>query len=225
MTEIEQTPPKVASDGSTIPPPRQQGGSFSLAHGLLLIAVIGVWSAWWIKTKENQRLKARVKTMSVMARELFVPDPSLLSAVQHEPKWVNHLEWELYVPPGTFELCLSTHGLESYYRWPVNPTKTARLKPGRHVVELIQSSSNIGHHVGLLVDGAELIGIDEPSEWKPKISQGGGSTFGIYRLTSNRDDPLSLFHNVFVQADEDNKGTGGSTQTDRGVAVWIRMIK
>lgn len=184
---------------------------------ILVVALVAVWFAVWVNRNQIALLETRIRSVSALARELVVEDPAKIAVVKRQETWYDDNQWDLHLPPGSYQLCLATRGIDQD-GWPAI-TKRVPIEAGRHRIALGQRSPDPDWRVVVSVDGEEVIVVEEPTDW----DQSFGSTGGGRHSSSTqvpKQEPLLLFRRRFVQRDSSGR-SGTPTGPANGVVLWI----
>ncbi len=206
-----------AQDAPVESMPRKRRSVFNLQNMLLLVAAIGVWTSWWFKQQDIARLKARIAVMRPIARELEVDDPKKFAVVQLDAHWSDDHQWDVHVPDGKFDLCIATRGIKEA-NVPIKATARVSIPPGRHRLSLDQVETDKGWRVSVRQDGNEILGVDEPKEWRTST---GSSTVSGYAKSTQlpTEKPMMLMHRRFTKTGA-NRNVW-NIQLEEGVVLWI----
>ena len=207
-------------------PPARSRWQFSLRTILLIMAVVGVWTAVLINRREIPLLTQRIKLMRPLARELVVKDEDKIAVVKCEETWYDENEWLIYLPSDRYQLSLATQQIDQNQTVP-DPAKSVRLPAGQFRLALMQEKHNGGWRVRVTKDGQDLLTIDEPKEWYPSTGSVGG---GHYSTTEQIGPPehVVLFHRRFTRQVTIGPGTTSSQvpkEPSEGVALWIDPLE
>jgi hypothetical protein len=217
---VTESPQQSNEPGNSIPAGNQVGRrrwQIGLRTVFLLVAAISVWMTYFINRRENASLEARIKTMVPLAHELVVDEPNQIAVVKLEEHWFDENRWEIYLPDGTYRLCLATRGINEDGLTPI--MNSAPLAAGRHHLALEQQLDKDVWHITALGDEARLIALEETKDW----SAGSGSIGGGQYSQSEQlapDQPLILYRRRFMRPPGNGPMTSSVATTD-GILLWI----
>ena len=194
----------------------------SLRTFLLLTAAVAVWIAHAKNRHDNEHVATQIKSLRPMARELMIEDPSLITVVKKEERWYDQNDWSVYLPEGSYRLCLATRDVAEGGLAPVS--ESISLSQGTHDIVLEQKRlEDKSWRTVVLLNGAEVLRVEEPANW----NSGHGSTGGGQFSTSTQlpvNEPVMLFRRRFSV-----KTATGSHNTPKGPAngtlLWIERAE
>ena len=127
--------------------------------------------------------------MVPLAHELIVDDLSKIAVVKLEDYWMDDNRWDLYLPAGSYRLCIATREVAGEGLAP--PVKSVPIRSGRHQLALLQNRDKEIYRIRVTRDGDELLSMQEPKGWDPGIgSQGGGAVFTQRTASPRQTDRL-----------------------------------
>ncbi len=140
--------------------------------------------------------------------------------MKREELWFDENQWELYLPPGAYRLCMATRQIDNHGLAPV--VKSVPFFAGRHRLALEQRDLKSGWRVVVTCDGAERIVAEEPKGW----DEGSGSTGGGEFSTNAQlpaDQPVVLFRRRFSKRVPGQAGSSSQTPNGptEGLMLWI----
>jgi hypothetical protein len=191
---------------------------FSLRTLFLLTAAIALWIAHTKNHYGNVKLAGQIQGMRPLARELMIDDPDRIAVVKHDERWYDQNVWKLYLPSGSYRLCLATKEVGTDGLATIN--KSVAIDPGTRELALEQQQANDkSWRVIVTVDGEEVLRADEPAAWNPGEGSAGGGDFSRSTQIAPQE-PVVLFRRRFmVQA------TAGSSSIPMGpcdgLLLWI----
>lgn len=207
-----------ASSVSSVSPNKQRfRWQFSLRLMLLLMAAVGVWTAVIVNRRAIPHLEQRIKTMRPLARELFISDPTKIAVVKCEELWYDDNEWEIYLPPGAFQLSLATREIDG--QGMATPVKSAPLPTGQTRLVYSQVKQGSGWRMIVTANGQELLTVDEPKEWYPAHGSSGGGQFSLSQQLP-ADAPVVLFRRRFTRPISPTSSQVPAGPCE-GVLLWI----
>lgn len=220
MTEL---PPGQAGEAVREGPPSRspvrKRWQISLRTVFLLVAAVAVWITYFINRRENTALEARIASALPLAHELIVDDPSKFAVVKLEEYWYDENRWDLYLPPGSYRLCLATHKIENGAPAPLE--KSTPIQAGRHRVDIEVEKDRDLSRITVSCDGIKVLTAEEPKEWDPGFGSEGGGHFSLSEQLPT-DQPMILFRRRFMQP---IPGASGSSAVPDGPAegllLWI----
>ena len=189
----------------------------------LVVIAFAVWMTVFTNRRSIETLEKRVATLRPMARELVIDDPSRIAVVKMEELWYDENQWEIYLPPGQYRLCIATHEIDQDGFGPV--VKSGLIGGGRHRLALEQREVKSGWRVVVTSDGAELLAVEELKEW----DEGSGSTGGgEYSISTQppASQPVVLFRRRFSKRVLNGNGSQSSTPQGptEGLMLWIERV-
>ncbi len=200
---------------------RKHLGMLSIRNALLLVAVIGVWTSSWLKSRDVVRLNARIAPLLGKARELVVRDTEKFALIERDSGWKNSHEWSIYVPDGRYELCIATNGIEEE-GFLNEGVQTKPIAPGMHLVRLDRLSKNEkGWLVRVECDGQEAFHLQQPSEWfdEHEMKHDGNQRISeVFPV----DQPLELLRRRYVKRGKNAKDP--DIVSKRGILLWVRPV-
>jgi hypothetical protein len=215
------TEPSNRSDGPAAGPPtadrpiksRWQVGLRTL---FLLVCAVAAWLGVITNRERTRTLESRLGVIRLLVRELEVDDPGQIALVKKLDQWMDEDQWDLYLPPGSYRICMATRevGDDGF-----PPTmKSAPIRSGRHRLALDQRTGKSTWKGVLTCDGSELLTIEEPKTFPGDGSSSSGETSVSEQFPAIR--PVVLSRCQFS-----NSSTGGGavapTATSDGLMVWI----
>jgi hypothetical protein len=187
---------------------------------LLLVAAVAVWLTYFVNLRHNASLELRIKALLPLAHELVVDDPGKIAAVKLEEYWFDENRWDVYLPDGSYRLCVATREIDDQKLAPA--VKCAPIPSGRHRIALEQKEGKEVRRVAIAVDGRELLAVEEPKEWDPGFGSSGGGQYSVSEQFV-ADQPVVLFRRRFMR--DDGKGVHTiPTGPTEGLMVWIEPI-
>ena len=215
------TEPSNRSDGPAAGPPTadrpiKSRWKIGLRTLLLLICAVATWLGVLMNDERTRALQSRLDVIRSLVRELEVDDPGQIAVVKKLDQWMSEDRWDLYLPPGSFRICMATRevGDDGF-----PPTmKSAPIRSGRHRLALDQRTGESSWKGVLTCDGSEQLTIEEPRTFP---GDGATTTEEISvseQFPANR--PVVLSRRQF----SDLSPGGGSvapTAPSNGLMVWI----
>lgn len=184
----------------------------------LLTAVVAVWIAVSINRRDIATLESRIASMRSMARELVVEDATRIAVVKREELWYDDNGWEVYLPDGSYRLCLATRGVDQQGFAP--GMKTTPVAPGRHRLTLDQTQDGEGRRIAAVWDGQKRLESVEPKGWDPGTGSSGGGEFSRSQQLP-AGEPLVLLRRRFMgPRDAQGRSTTPDGPTE-GILLWI----
>lgn len=200
------------------PTPRPVRWQWSLLTLLLLMAVVGSWSAWYQTRSRNDWYRRQIDMLQDLAGELVVNDPERIAAVEVPPLWYAEKRWEVYLPEGyDYRLKAATAGIGD--RQFPDAEREVPLAAGRHVIGLLEADQREFTQFSVEVDGQRVLPAIGP------VTRSG--------TTSSQDDPAQrsqqfpldrpLVLKRLRYADESQpRAPNTPTQwSDQGLLLWI----
>lgn len=224
----DAAPRPVASEDvpaeSAISPARPKRRWWQLRLGtlILLIAALAVWLSWYADHRRNEALEQRLRVMRPIARELIVQDPTQAAIVKREETWHDENLWDVYLPAGSYEVCLATREIGDRGLPAVAHRRRIRVEPPARprVFELRMTweDQRTRRRIEILENGATLLSVVEPREWNSDST----STQHGFSKSSTCDParPMELFRRRFLRDD----GTGqlrAPTVPSEGLLFWF----
>jgi hypothetical protein len=215
------TEPSNRSDGPAGGPPsaerpiksRWQVGLRTL---FLLIFAVAAWLGVITNRERTRALQSRLDVIRSLVRELEVDDPGQIAVVKKLDQWMSEDRWDLYLPPGSYRICMATRevGDDGF-----PPTmKSAPIRSGRHRVALDQRTAESSWKGVLTCDGSEQLTIEEPKTFPGDGSSSSGEISVSDQFPANR--PVVLSRCQFSNSSAGG-GSVAPTATSNGLMVWI----
>jgi hypothetical protein len=197
-------------------PDRSKRWQVGLRTLFLLMAAIAVWMTVIINRRQNTYLEARIRAMRPLAHELLVDDASKIAVVRMDELWMDDNRWDLHLPPGSYRLCLATRKVDD--KGLPDAVKTVPIPSGRHRLALEQRQDGDLWHIRVLLDGAELLAVEETKDWASSSSTGGGDYSLSQQLPPDR--PAVLFRRRYMQTDAQGRSQTPTVPSE-GLILWI----
>ena len=125
---------------------------------------------------ENVKLAGQIQAMRPLARELMIDDPDRIAVVKQDERWYDQNDWKLYLPAGSYRLCLATKEVSNDGLATVN--KSVALASGTRELAIEQQQANDkSWRIIVTVDGEEVLRADEPAAWNAGQGSTGGGGF------------------------------------------------
>jgi hypothetical protein len=184
----------------------------------LILLALGLWGNYSYKQYQISQQKPKVTGLSPRASTLTIDDPSQFAAVAREPRWYDDNHWHVYVPEGTFQLCLADRGeeLNSMTAEDVLPIEPKRvtLPSGKHFIKLEREQLPTGWRVRVLFNRKEVLAFDEKPDWlaidQPEIMI---AKIGKPSKQAPANRPLIIYRNQFGQSKD--------PRAFYGIHLWI----
>ncbi len=210
------------------------GPRLTLAHLLLLTAVIAIAVAYYSTHQKLATTRTAVRNMRQLTRELIVDDPNKIAAIERVPTLPDENIIDIYIPLTDetnlgHELRLALDGIVGQEtggeEFPV-PLDQYPLMPGRHVVEIrhIKADSKAPasmHRIEILLDDQVVMEHTRNLSW---MTADGWTSMGLLTEshTFNPSQPAQLHRR------RSNEPTfrGGfrsvpSSEPANGILLWI----
>ena len=200
------------------PAARRSRWQFGVRSMLAVTALVAVWTAHVHNLREIRRLEGRIEVLRPLVHELEVTSPARFASVKLDPHWYDENRWDLYVPDGSFRVCLATRGIEAA-GFPADSLRRP-LPAGQHTLELRPSSDGDVRRVAVLVDGAPLLEVVEPKGDALTSGSSTSETSSGDAAASEPDRRPLVFRRRFLVP----RGGGASAEPDGpgdGVLMWI----
>lgn len=218
MSETVREPSGPETSHVATTPPRRSRWQVGLRTLVLLMATIAVWLTYFVNRRNIPLLEMRIKAMQPLAHELIVDDAGKIAVVKLEEHWFDENQWDLYLPPGSYRVCLATREIDTDGMAPV--VKSAPLKPGRRRLTLERPPGQDACRVVVTCDGKPLLAVEEPKEWDPVSgSQGGGQYSQGESLAANT--PVVLFRRRFFTPRDANGRSTVPPHPSDGILLWV----
>lgn len=207
MTETASAPPVVGPTRS-----RWQVRVRSLA---LLVLAIAVWLGVIRNWEQTRGMESRLNVLRALTRELEVDDPSQIAVVRKLDEWISEERWDLYLPPGSYRICMSTDQIGTTGLPPV--VKSLPIAPGRHRLALDQRTENHSWKAVVSWDGSERLTIEKPREFCGDGSSSANDITVSEQQPGNQ--PLVLSRSTFSDSSSTAPVNPGSPSN--GLMIWI----
>lgn len=217
MSGPTNQPPDPGATDPVVGRPGRKRWQVGLRTMFLITAAIAVWITFSINRRENAVLESRIAAMRPLARELIIDDAKKIAVVKLDELWMDENQWEIYLPDGTYQLCVATRGIDVEGLAPA--VKSAPVAAGRHRVGMDQSLDNEVRRVAVTLDGTKLLEAVEPKEWNSGSGSSGGGEYSVSTQLP-ADEPAVLFRRQFLRPDTKGRFSTHSGPTD-GILMWI----
>ena len=214
----DRSPPLDESRNSTVvvDRPGRTRWQVGLRTLFLLMAAIAVWLTYFVNRRHNAALERRINAMVPLAHELIVDDPNKVAAVKLEEHWFDDNRWEIYLPDGTYRLCLATRGIAPEGLAPI--VRSAPIASGTHQLAVERHQDTEGSRVKALWDGKELMAEQETKDWS---ASGSTSTVNFARSEQRPPNtPMVFLRLRFMHSDGKGRSTTPTGPT-QGILLWI----
>ncbi|MDA1050719.1 MAG: hypothetical protein O3C40_09605 [Planctomycetota bacterium] len=215
MTDSE--PVALAAPGIA-PLHRRKFLQWNIATLLLLMAVVGVWTAYFRMKSEAVRMDAELDSLRELARELLVNDPSQYAIVERHEEWYGDHVWDVHLPEGDlYVLKLATGEIDPKI-FP-ETEHMVDLAAGQHIISLEKTLRGDHLSARAISDGRLAMHVSESGDWIPS----GVGAWGRYYNRSTQapcDKPLEVIRLYFRK--HVPPGTGMEPDEPyNGVFLWI----
>lgn len=215
------TEPAIRSDGPAAAPApaarlRKGRWQVGLRTLFLLICAVGAWLGVMMNRSRTEAMRSGLHVLRSFARELEVDDPAQIAVVQKLEQWMDEERWDLYLPPGSYRICMATRTIGASGLPPVMTSEA--IGPGRHRLALDQRTEPSAWKAVLTCDGSERLTLEEP-----KTFPGNSASTADMISTSQQfpvNAPVILYHRQFWNS----SGNGVSlapTRSSDGLMLWI----
>jgi hypothetical protein len=208
-----------SKNGSSLgtPRPRKNWWQVRLRSLFLVMAAIGVWTAFFTNRQRIASLESGIAAMRPLTRELIIKDENSIAVVKMEELWYDENQWEIYLPSGQYRLFLATREIDKTGLAPV--LKSESVMAGKHRLALEQRDKKGFWQVMVTWDGAPLMTAEEAKDWYPGTgSEGGGEFSQSTKLPV--DEPVIFFRRRFTRLDA-NRQTITPPGPTEGVLLWL----
>ena len=195
--------------------------SFSLRTLFLLCLCTSTWVAYFIQSRKREQTELKLMLLRSDAAELRVENPAAIAAVSTEHPFSDTKEFQVYVPSGSFHICVATQQLGDYYSMHQEPSSEAVLEvpilPGTHHLRISNARGELMHNgevippVLYIDEQAYVIEVGE--DWK---GQGSYVWFGTGRHSQEFPPTQTavIYKNLFL-------GKSADFDSDQGIELWI----
>ena len=215
------TEPSNQSDGPAAGPspadrPIKSRWQVGLRTLFLLICAVAAWLGVIMNRERTRALQARLDVTRSLVRELEVDDPGQIAVVKKPDQWMDEDRWDLYLPPGSYRICMATRqvgsdGLPPAMKW-------APIRPGRHRLALEERMGENSWKGVLTCDGSEYLMIEEPKTFP-------GDHTSTSQVISVSDQFPANLPVVLSRSQFSNSSAGGGsvapTAVSDGLMIWI----
>lgn len=213
-------PEDTAPTSSTVVRGRPRRWQVSLRTLVLLIAAVAVWTTEVVNRRENKRLEGRIEAIRPLVHELRGFDPRRIAVVKLEETWYDENRWDIYLPPGSYRVCLASRQIGQDVLAPVRASSP--IGAGRHRIELTQEKGTQGWVIRARCDGRTIVSCQESMDWNPERGSSGGGQFAQVSA-QDPDQPLILFRRVFSLPTASNQFTSPQ-EPSSGLLLWIEQL-
>ncbi|MCO6455248.1 MAG: hypothetical protein J5I93_08100 [Pirellulaceae bacterium] len=201
--------------------PRPVRWQWSLLTLLLLMAVVGSWSAWYRTRSQNDWYRRQIDILRDLAGELVVNDPGRIAAVEVPPMWHSERRWEVYLPEGhEYRLKAATAGIGE--RQFPDAEREVSLAAGRHVIGLLEADQREWTQFTVEVDGQRVWPAIEPVSRTGNTS--GQSDPAERSQQFPLDRPLVLKRLRYADLSQPPAPNTPTQWSDRGLLLWIEVV-
>ena len=211
MTELS-SPPDGPSPAARPIKGRWQVGLRTL---FLLIFAVAAWLGVVRNREKTRDMESRLDTLRLLARELEVDDPGQIAVVEKVAQWMDEDRWEVYLPPGSYRICMATRQVGDSGFPPV--MKSVAILPGRHRLALDERTEKTSWKGVLSCDGVERLVIEEPKEFPGNGSSSDGEFSISEQVPAN--EQVVLARTRF--ANESSGLTIKPGASSDGLMLWI----
>ncbi len=211
------TDPANPSDGPAASPPvaeRTKKGRWQvgLRTLLLLIWAVAAWLGVIMNREKTLVMQSRLNVLRSLARELEVDDPGRIAVVKKLNQWMGEERWDLYLPSGSYRICMATREVGTTGFPPV--MKSMPIAPGTHAIAVDQPRVKDSWKGVLTLDGSVQLTIEETKEFSSDSSETSDDISISDQFPS--DQPLVLHRCRFSSSP-----SGGTTGPSNGLMIWI----
>ena len=218
MSEPSNPPHEPGAADPAVRRPGRKCWQVGLRTMFLITAAIAVWITFFINRRENAVLESRIAAMRPLARELVIDDAKKIAVVKLEEHWMDENRWEIYLPDGTYRLCMATRDIDEAGLAPA--VKSAPVAAGRHRVELEQTLDNEVRRIAVAWDGTKRREAVEPKGWDPGRGSSGGGQYAVStQLPADR--PAVLFRRKFWALPDAKGRMLTPAGPSEGILLWI----
>jgi len=145
---------------------------------MLMTAVIAVWLAFAKNYQDNAMLAEQIEVMRPFSHELIVEDPDQIAIVHNDVRWRDEYGWKVYLPRGTYRLCLATREIGKDGQSPI--IASAPIEAGARDVVVKQSKTPDGLWLlSVCVDNDQVMEATEPKEWCTELGWHSGPDYRV----------------------------------------------
>lgn len=211
----------IAGHRANRPTPRPVRWQWSLLTLLLLMAVVGSWSAWYQTRSRNDWYRRQIDMLQDLAGGLVVNDPERIAAVEVPPMWYSEKRWEVYLPEGyDYRLKAATAGIGE--RQFPDAEREVPLAAGRRVIGLLEADQRDFSQFSVEVDGQRV--------WPaigPVMRSGSTSSQSDTAERSQQfplDQPLVLKRLRYADESQPRAPNTPTQWSDQGLLLWIEAV-
>lgn len=201
----------------------------SILNLLLLLAVVGVWTAVWMQRTRTAKLEPQLPELRKLSRELIVSDPALVHTVRPHQQWFGEESWLIYIPDNgeTFQLNLLATPLVLGQPISGQQAKEAqryKLAAGEHRVELKEKM--VGTELRYLVYVDDQLALEEvvASNWRDPNNRGSfnsSSSTGVRDSQFHLGDKRGFIEVVLKRCRYYYAGGARTNQPTHGILLWF----
>jgi hypothetical protein len=126
----------------------------------------------------------------------MIDDLDRIAVVKQDERWYDQNAWRLYLPSGSYRLCLATKKISNDGLAAIN--KNIPVTSGTHELALEQQQANDkSWRIIVTLDGNEVLQSYEPAAWNPGQGSAGGGDFSRSTQIAPRE-PVVLFRRRFM---------------------------
>jgi hypothetical protein len=216
MTEASKQSDGLAAGPPPADRPIKSRWQVGIRTLFLLICAVAAWLGLMTNRERTRTLQARLDVTRSLVRELEVDDPGQIAVVKKPDEWIDDGRWDIYLPPGSYRICMATRqvgsdGFPSAMKW-------APIRPGRHRLALEERMGENSWKGVLICDESEHLMIEEPKTFP------GDHTSTSEEISVSDQFPANLPVVLSRRQFSNSSAGGGSvapTAVSDGLMIWI----
>ncbi len=216
MTDLSNRPDGPNVQTPPADPPIRRRWQIGMRTLFLLICAVAVWLGVVMNREKTRAMQARLDVIRSLARELEVEDPARIAIVKKQDQWMDEDRWDLYLPEGSYRICMATREVGDTGFAPV--IKSVPIAPGRHRLALDQRTQGKVWRAVLTCDGSEQLTIEEPETFTGDSSTNSNEVSISEQFPPER--PVVLSRRQFSDS-KSGVGSGAPNGKSDGLMVWI----
>ncbi len=206
------------SNASPVVRPVKSRWQIGLRSLFFLILAVSAWLGVIRNRAQTRELELRLDNLRSLSRELEVDDPSQIAVAKKHDEWMSEDRWDVYLPPGTYRLCVATELIPTAPFPPVR--KSLPIASGQHRIAVDQRIEKETWKGVVSWDGSKRLTVEEPKEFSGDSS----STSDEITISEQRSASESLVLSRITFSNSSSKTPVGPGAPSNGLMIWIEPV-